>query len=288
MKKILLAVLLAVLVLATAANRTYAQEAPVAITLERTACFGSCPIYTITILEDGTVKYNGTKFVEVMGEQTSQIDPAIVKQMVEAFDAAGYFDWKEAYDTMNVTDMPYIITSVTRDGKTHKITRYVGDGSAPLTLPFLETWIDAMTNSGLWTGVQTDLSFTANFIKPAVITLQRGVCFGKCPQYSVVLFEDGTVVYTGIANVNKIGVYEFKVEASAVAHIAEIAKITGYFDWAESYEKMVMTDQPTTITSVQTSDNAKRIVRYGGDPNAPIGLVQIEDSIDKLIADQVS
>jgi hypothetical protein len=77
------------------------------------------------------------------------------------------------------------------------------------------------------------------------------------------------------------------VDASAVAHIADIAKITGYFDWSESYEKKVMTDQPTVITSVQSSDGFKRIVRYGGDPNAPIGLVQIEDSIDKLIADQV-
>ena len=287
MKKVLLAGLLAILVLATAANHTYAQASPVAITLERTACFGSCPIYAITIYEDGTVKYTGTKFVDVMGEQTSQIDPAIVKQMVAAFEAAGYFDWKEAYDTMNVTDMPYIITSVTSNGKTHKITRYVGDGSAPLALPFLETWIDDMTNSQLWTGAESNLSFTANFIKPAVATLQRGACFGKCPQYSVVLFEDGTVIYTGIANVSKIGVYEFKVDASAVAHIAEIAKITGYFDWSESYEKVVMTDQPTTITSVQSSDNAKRIVRYGGDPNAPIGLVQLEDSIDKLIADQV-
>ena len=27
------------------------------ITLERTACFGSCPVYKVTIFNDGTVRY---------------------------------------------------------------------------------------------------------------------------------------------------------------------------------------------------------------------------------------
>jgi hypothetical protein len=142
----------------------------------------------------------------------------------------------------------------------------------------------------MWTGAKSDLSYLANFIKPVpvAVTLQRGACFGKCPQYSVVLFEDGTVVYTGIANVSKIGVYEFKVEADAVERITDIAKASGYFDWSENYDKVTITDQSTVITSVRSGDEYKRIVRYAGDTNAPVGLVQIEESIDKLIVDQVS
>ena len=138
-------------VFALAITPVSAQYAPanVAITLERTPCFGACPVYTVTILDDGTVTYTGERFVDVTGTQTSQIDPEIVAQMVQAFEDAGYFDWNETYDTMTITDLPSVITSVTRDGETHRITRYAGDSSAPLALPFLEYWIDEMTNSRL-------------------------------------------------------------------------------------------------------------------------------------------
>ncbi len=44
-----------------------------------------------------------------------------------------------------------------------------------------------------------------------------------------------------------------------------------------------MTDQATIIRSIRSADQSKRIVRYEGDPNAPIGIVQLEASIDQLI-----
>src|SRR5215216_294149 len=147
MKKLKILVLLVVFVLGMGVVNAQETDSPVAITLERTACFGTCPVYTITILEDGTVQYNGGDFVQVAGEQTSQIDPALVAQMVEAFADAGYFEWDEAYDTQDVSDLSTVITSVTRDGETHRISRYLGDSSAPLALAFLERWIDLTTTS---------------------------------------------------------------------------------------------------------------------------------------------
>src|SRR3982751_1541119 len=108
--------LMALMVLPVAAHGTQ----PV-ITLERTACFGTCPVYTVTIYTDGTVIYNGTQFVDVKGEQTSTIDPATVEQLVAGFEAAGYFDWNDSYTDMHITDQPYITTSVTRDGVTKQI-----------------------------------------------------------------------------------------------------------------------------------------------------------------------
>ena len=282
MTKLKFVILFVVMMLGAAS--AYAQdESKVAITLERTACFGSCPIYTISILENGDVIYNGEKFVDVTGEQKSQLEPETVAAMVKAFEEAGYFDWKEAYDTMTVTDMPYIITSVTRNGETHRITRYVGDSSAPLELAFLERWIDQMTNSQMWTGVQSDLLNIPFGSDAPVVTLERSACFGKCPVYNIVIFEDGTVVYTGIANVDKIGVSTLKTDASAVESVIQRAKALGYFDWQDSYDQMVMTDQVTVTTSIRSEDQTKQIARYNGDPNAPVGLVWVEESIDQLL-----
>jgi hypothetical protein len=36
-----------------------------------------------------------------------------------------------------------------------------------------------------------------------VITLQRTVCFGTCPEYKLTIFSDGTVAYEGISSVKK-------------------------------------------------------------------------------------
>ena len=39
----------------------------VVITLERTACFGVCPVYKLTIYGDGRVLYDGIRFVRTEG-----------------------------------------------------------------------------------------------------------------------------------------------------------------------------------------------------------------------------
>jgi hypothetical protein len=50
----------------------------------------------------------------------------------------------------------------------------------------------------------------------------------------------------------------------------------------------VKTDQTTVISSVRWEDQYKQIFRYNGDPNAPVGLVWIEDSIDALVSNPAS
>jgi hypothetical protein len=288
MNKLKLVTLLAVVLLGTASVSAQDTESNVAITLERTACHGVCPVYTVTILDDGTVIYEGQEHVAVTGQQTSEIDPATVQEMVAAFEDAGYFDWDESYETQTVSDLSTVTTSVTRDGETHRIARYVGDYTAPLALSFLELWIDTMTNTGLWTGVQADLSAVSNGTDTPVVTLQQGACFGFCPTYNVALYADGTTVFMGIGNVPAMGVHILQTDAAAVSLIAESASIFGYFDWKDSYEQYVKTDGAVVITSVRWQDQSKRITRYDGDPNAPIGLVWLEESIARTVTDLIT
>lgn len=271
---------------AQAATATEEANTPV-ITLERTPCFGTCPVYTVEIYADGTVKYNGEKFVQVLGEQTSQIDPQTVTAMVAAFDSLGYFDWND-FNSMTISDLPSTITSVTRDGVTHRIDRYGGDHNAPLELIYLEQWIDVMANTAQWTGVTPDVSGISNGTDTPVATLQTTPCFGKCPIYTVAAYADGTVAYMGIANVKTLGVQMTKVDTGAVENIVRAASSIGYFDWQDSYTKMVRTDQATVITSIQSDDQSKQITRYNGDPTAPIGLLWIEQSIAQLASNWVA
>lgn len=259
-----------------------AQQQQVALTLERGPCFGACPIYSVTIHTDGTVVYEGVRFVDVIGEQTTTIDPATVEQLMAGFEAAGYFGWDDAYTDSNVTDLPTITTSVTRGGETRQIVRYSGDDSAPVALPYLETWIDIAARTSQWTGADVSATNVMSMISP-IITLERQSCFGMCPVYALNVFEDGTVVYLGIDHVAVTGVQITAIEPSAVELLVREMTASGYFDWQDEYTTQIITDQATVITSLSTPEQYKHIVRYNGDPNAPVGLVRFEDRIDRVV-----
>lgn len=122
------------------------------ITLERTACFGTCPIYTLTLYSDGRVVYNGDKFVEITGEHEAQIDPLEVRALVDLMLNGGYFDLEDAYTNRTITDAPSALTSLSIDGRAKQIERYLGDESAPYFLNQIETLIDLAANSEQWTG----------------------------------------------------------------------------------------------------------------------------------------
>jgi len=258
-----------------------ATDAEVAVTLQRDACFGACPVYSVTIYTDGTVVYNGERFVEVEGEQTTTIEPKVVQQLVEGFAEAGYFDWDDEYMDMPVSDLPYVTTSVTRDGVTKTIQRYAGDSSAPLALPYLEAWIDLAAYTSQWTGVHDPLTHAQTSDTP-VMTLQRTACFGMCPVYGVNIFEDGTVIYVGVRHVAETGVRIGQADPDQVDFLAMQTAQSGYFEWNDEYTRLLVTDQPSAITSLYRDGQFKSINRYDGDPDAPVGLVRFEAGIDRI------
>lgn len=130
------------------------------ITLERTVCFGFCPVYTLKVYGDGRVEYEGNQHVAVEGSQTATLTPEQVQELVAAYQAADYFNLKDDY-TAPVTDLPSTITSVTIDGQTKVITNYGGcmefenAEKAPQALCDFETKIDSLTNSAQWIGTST-------------------------------------------------------------------------------------------------------------------------------------
>jgi hypothetical protein len=117
------------------------------ITLERTICFGRCPIYRVTIRGDGSVTYEGWKFVKVEGTHGKKIPAAKVQELVRAFTDIDFFNLKDVYDSeinadgsmMTPTDMPMIITSLTLNGRTKRVEDSFG---APQKLRVLERKID--------------------------------------------------------------------------------------------------------------------------------------------------
>jgi len=121
---------------------TQAKATP-AITLERTACFGVCPVYTVTILEDGTVSYEGWEHVRVPGAHTWTIDPAAVQALARDMEKAGFFEMKDQY-VAPVTDMPTTYVTLAFHGRSKRIKDYF---AAPPALSEIEARIDEVSGA---------------------------------------------------------------------------------------------------------------------------------------------
>jgi len=120
------------------------------ITLERTMCFGTCPVYKLTIYGDGTIAYEGKKHVKEQGNRTTRISEDKVRELISEFERIGYFKLRDSYVARGMTDMPSAITSITIGSRTKTVGHYYGDKSAPKELKELEKMIDVISGSSRW------------------------------------------------------------------------------------------------------------------------------------------
>jgi hypothetical protein len=119
------------------------------ISLERTPCFGTCPVYKLTVHSDGKVEYEGKDYVKEKGSRSSKIDQKLFLRLMKKVDAIGFFKLNDRYEG-RVTDLPTRITTVTKGDVSKTVRNYYG---GPKGLRDLEQLIDEVTNSAKWTGV---------------------------------------------------------------------------------------------------------------------------------------
>src|SRR5262245_15454419 len=122
------------------------QPTGLSISLERTACHGTCPVYRVTIDGEGRVVYKGSRFVRVDGTERTTIDPQDVRSLVQAFQRAGFWELKDEY-TANVFDLPTTILTLTLDGRTKRVTDYY---DPPVALKDLEARVDEIAGIKRW------------------------------------------------------------------------------------------------------------------------------------------
>ena len=148
----------AVLFMATGRPPAYATTpelrdwATVRIKLTRTACYGYCPAYTVEIAGDGSVTYEGERFVAVEGVQRTTIPVQRVRELVAKFREANFFWLHDRYEA-KITDNPMFIVSLTYDGHTKTVRDYVGrEVGMPAVVTELEDAIDEAAGSYQWVG----------------------------------------------------------------------------------------------------------------------------------------
>jgi hypothetical protein len=109
--------------------------------------------------------------------------------------------------------------------------------------------------------------------------IERTSCFGKCPTYSITVFNSGYVEYHGKRNVEKIGFYSARVSDEQKELIIQKCKGINFFKLNDRYDAN-MTDVPSTLLAFQYEDNRKVVVDRA---DAPPELHIFEKEMDLLL-----
>jgi ankyrin repeat protein len=153
--------------LANSASFPDVEYSKLRITLQRSACFGMCPDYIVTISGDGSVvfttdhrpldpvagvhrEFSRSVGVLVPGTHRTKIDPNAVRALVKQFQDAGFFDLKNEY-RYGATDAPTYAISIDTGHGSKRIIDYIGrQAGMPESVTALEDAIDKTAGTRRW------------------------------------------------------------------------------------------------------------------------------------------
>lgn len=113
------------------------------IEMEKTACYGSCPVYTLEISKQGRGIFEGVENIDFTGKYRFSLSTRELDELAEAFREINFFGLEDRYHKL-VTDLPTTYITYHEEGKTKKIMDYYG---APQELKDLEKQIESMVLS---------------------------------------------------------------------------------------------------------------------------------------------
>ena len=95
--------------------------------------------------------------------------------------------------------------------------------------------------------------------KKSFISLQKKSCYGKCPIYEIEIFENGSLIFNGKKNVEKIGVYNSKLTKEDMSKILNKAKHIKFQKLQNEYIES-LNDLPRTILKVKN-----KVIEYNSE-----------------------
>ncbi|HEY6036458.1 MAG TPA: DUF6438 domain-containing protein [Kofleriaceae bacterium] len=126
--------------------------------IDRGACYGTCPIYTLAVYRDGKVEYEGKDFVVTKGQASGTVTAAQLAALDKLFTEDHFLAYNSKYTSYDVTDESSARTAYRPLGatETKTVDHYYGDMKAPESLTKLEERFDAIVQSERWIGTRAE------------------------------------------------------------------------------------------------------------------------------------
>jgi hypothetical protein len=118
-----------------------------------------------------------------------------------------------------------------------------------------------------------------------VIVIERSICFGLCPDYTLTMSGLGRVEFDGREFVCATGRHTAAADPLEVSRLVRAMVAAGYpgYSWEQGN---LATDSPTVRTSLKHEGDRYEIEHYHGDTGAPRWLRAMENEIDRVAGTQ--
>lgn len=124
------------------------KDKVVEISMERTMCYGPCPVYKVTFRSDGTAIYEGEAHVEKLGTYKGLIDDNDFQSLLKLMEKLNFSSLDEEYSTKADDCANTITTMLLNDDEIKRVNNYADSG--PVEIWAIEKVIDGIINDIYW------------------------------------------------------------------------------------------------------------------------------------------
>jgi hypothetical protein len=144
------------------------KEQKLSLRMERTGCYGTCPVYNLNVESNGKVLFEGKFYTKTTGKIESDLSKEKINQLITEIDIAGFFGLKDSYTGQSgncpttATDSSTVTVSIKLNEKEKTIIHYLGCQEDikigehwkifPQELYNLENKIDEIVETKRWVG----------------------------------------------------------------------------------------------------------------------------------------
>jgi hypothetical protein len=130
---------------------------------------------------------------------------------------------------------------------------------------------------------QNAVSNTEKIPEDSILTgIERGPCFGRCPEYKAVVYITGLAEYYGRKNTERIGFYQARLTPQQLADVKTLLT-SNKMDLADSaYVNPYIADYPAYFLMVRDSRGSRQVLVNHEEP--PANVRQFTEDLDKMIS----
>jgi len=116
------------------------------VAMEKGPCFGRCPVYSMTVYQNGVASYDGKQYSDLEGLQVKRISNAALAELKSTLESANLFRFQDAYRS-RLPDLQSVkITYYTED----RYKSIIGKDGRPKPVTEIQQLLEEIVNGGGW------------------------------------------------------------------------------------------------------------------------------------------
>ena len=115
------------------------------IEMTKGPCYGRCPVFTLTIYENGIVSYKGERYTDRLGTYVKKLEKGEMERLLREFKNANIWQYKDAYRG-RIPDMQSVSITYYEGSKKKTVT---GKEIRPNPVKWLESLLDQVAQSNV-------------------------------------------------------------------------------------------------------------------------------------------